>query len=730
MSFKEELQLSINDLEKNFYKLKSTKEFLEIYEQESEWMDDPKTKLHIFIKDKSSISAFKNIIDHLRDDKYVFTFNDINALEYFTSKVNKLFSIVNWINNFKNSDKLDLANLFNEMKQKNRYSEIDVTIIKEKRLRAFLPHLYSIVKHLQSPSEYLIYYVFWQNIVDQILQKKNDYDSLCDLYQSLNIEKNKNLEFASYMGVLGTNLALSIKKKGLIKRKYDQNYKKLKKILNLDKYLDLSICDNNEEKINGDEMLNNNTQQIPLNQILYGPPGTGKTYHTINKALEIILEKQPDKSIQDILRKENHTTEERSTLKEKFEEHKKSGQIEFITFHQSYGYEEFVEGIKAETTEKENIKYEVQPGIFKKLCEKASIKSSSNIEEKIEWLKTKLIDEEVIDIAYRKSNFKVSYRGGKTFKIQPENSKNEDTDYPASIENIIKLYKGGKKNEVYNPTYTDGILEYLYNNGLIKYNQVKDENKKNHILIIDEINRGNISKIFGELITLIEPSKRIGEDETLDIKLPYSGDEFGVPSNLYIIGTMNTADRSIALMDTALRRRFGFEEMMPKPELLKDINLDEINIQQLLETINKRIEYLYDRDHTIGHAYFMSLKDKDEENKKVELDNTFRNKIIPLLQEYFYDDWEKIQIVLGDYPEQFKKKSNLYKYQEYQFIQSEIIKEDDILGFDHPDIENDNIEYKVNTEFKVEAYQKIYSDYPKRIEVKTNEKVTEPASAE
>jgi 5-methylcytosine-specific restriction protein B len=290
------------------------------------------------------------------------------------------------------------------------------------------------------------------------------------------------------------------------------------------------------------------------NIILYGPPGTGKTYHTVAYALSIIY----DVPVKNVMKEDyNDLLERYYTLKESYK------QIEFTTFHQSFGYEEFIEGIKpvfiqvmnerGERSRKEEMVYTVDRGIFREFCSQAA----SNPNEKF-------------------------------------------------------------------------------------------------VFIIDEINRGNISKIFGEIITLIEPSKRLGEPEASEVKLAYSKENFGIPSNIYIVGTMNTADRSIAMLDTALRRRFEFIEMLPNPELFREINIEDVNIAELMIKINKRIEILCGRDHTIGHAYFMPLRT----SPNIEtLAHIFKNSIIPLLQEYLYDDYEKIRLVLGDiskgYDEQF-----------------------------------------------------------------------------
>ncbi|TKX31043.1 McrB family protein [Campylobacter aviculae] len=428
-------------------------------------------------------------------------------------------------------------------------------------------------------------------------------------------------------------------------------------------------------------------ENISLNQILYGPPGTGKTYHTIDKALEILGENLGN----------------RIDKKAKFDEYVKNGQIVFTTFHQSYGYEEFVEGIKPVINEdngnSKELEYEIRDGIFKELCKKA-LENEDNIKDfnvYINKLKEKAKEEDDNPEKYFKlpnTKYSIQYRGGKTFRIKFDDMSKNHKDYPVNIDNIMKLYKTSSVNEIYNSAYVKAILNYLKSQGLKDYQDKPKETNLPYIIIIDEINRGNVSKIFGELITLIEPSKRIGAEEELRVTLPYSGEKFGVPENIYIIGTMNTADRSITSLDTALRRRFEFVEMMPDPKELENLEYKDVDLSKLLTAINTRIECLLDREKTIGHAFFIGVKNLEN------LKSVFQNKIIPLLQEYFYDDYALINAVLNNNG-MVKKVEN---------------KENDYLNsIKKLETYNEKTIYNINpfdNEIwdKIETYQKIYID--------------------
>ncbi|WP_428748215.1 McrB family protein [Vibrio campbellii] len=412
----------------------------------------------------------------------------------------------------------------------------------------------------------------------------------------------------------------------------------------------------------------------PLNQILYGPPGTGKTYHTIEAAV-----KAAEPNFYHGLKIDTSsgaTKEQRSLLQAKFKELSDSKRIRFVTFHQSYGYEEFVEGLSAKVTANEQINYVVKDGIFKSISRSAK----DNLEDS-QKDQHKLDQEQKFDSALDEFKQVIMETETEGFPLTDACSITsiEDSGFRyggnwgsspiMKFEDLKALYLDGvtTRQEIKKNPAVSGLAKQHASYFIRALQQVQkrtptdlptsaQRHKQNYVLVIDEINRGNLSKIFGELITLIEPSKRKGQDEVLELTLPYSGKPFSVPDNLYIIGTMNTADRSLALMDTALRRRFDFVEMMPKPSLLKDCVVKhddcEINLSELLTKLNERIEILYDREHTLGHAFFMPVKDLVEAGEQDKafsaLVSVFKNKIIPLLEEYFFEDWSKIRLVLAD----------------------------------------------------------------------------------
>lgn len=367
------------------------------------------------------------------------------------------------------------------------------------------------------------------------------------------------------------------------------------------------------------------TPVVPLNQILFGAPGTGKTYHTKKMAVEIINgKKEKDRS--------------REEINKEYEQLVEEGQIVFTTFHQSLSYEDFIEGIKPETIDG-NVTYEVKDGIFKSICKNAFSKEITS--DNFEVVYQKLLDE--IDNSVDNKLVLETLVHAKEFTIY-KNSKNNirfHSNTEKANEAVIKkevLEHYLKTGEVLDwAPYTKSVANYI----IEKYNYIQNEaiEPKPHVLIIDEINRGNVSAIFGELITLLEEDKRKGNPEHTEVKLPYSGDNFSVPNNVYIIGTMNTADRSVEALDTALRRRFSFVEMQPDPNELSEVG--DVDLSKLLKTINERIELLIDKDHQIGHSYFIGIQNI------VDLQRTFKDKIIPLLEEYFYGDFGKIGLVLG-----------------------------------------------------------------------------------
>lgn len=455
------------------------------------------------------------------------------------------------------------------------------------------------------------------------------------------------------------------------------------------------------------------------NLILYGPPGTGKTFTTAAEAVRLCAEPVP---------------QNRAELMAVYQRLVAAGRIEFVTFHQSMSYEDFIEGRQPMTgvdgdgeAESSGFRLETVHGIFRRIAKRAetsrgrssgddmirlegrqvfkmSIGEANNPEDAhlfeeaieggytllgfddIDWSDEKYASREAIfeacknhrdggDLDPRSGWVQMPFRfrnwvrqgdivivskgnqqfraigefvGDYEFKPRPEGG----YAHRRAVRWLWADRDGVPVSEIYSRGFMQQSIYLLYDSelnipALERYMNSQrndgDCEPDQFVLIIDEINRANISKVFGELITLLEADKRLNQPNAVRVRLPYSGDEFGVPSNLHILGTMNTADRSIALLDTALRRRFTFREMMPDASILKDAaEKCRIDLPQLLTKINERIEYLYDREHQIGHAYFTAC------SSQADVDEVMRHKVIPLLAEYFFEDWAKIAAVLGD----------------------------------------------------------------------------------
>lgn len=462
--------------------------------------------------------------------------------------------------------------------------------------------------------------------------------------------------------------------------------------------------------------------KIPLNQILYGPPGTGKTYATVEKALDIF--------VQAGLRNSGNTRQEQLRC---FNNLVQDGHIRFVTFHQSFCYEDFVEGIRAVTDDNGKISYEVKDGIFKELCAAARSRTERPHRQSVDltgrtiWKmslgNTQGDDAYIYEECLRENCLLMGYGGSVDFSScrTPEDVQElfmkklpgqlEDSSHPVqqvtqfclgmqpgdivivsdgnhkfrAIGEVCGSYRAverkddsyGQRRDVrwlctFSPSrpveelldknfsqktlyrLADTVIRHESLARLLQVEHAEEADSLPYVLIIDEINRGNVSRILGELITLLEDSHRASLDkdsyqrDTVTVRLPYSRDSFSVPENIYIIGTMNTADQSLTGLDVALRRRFAFTEMPPRPELLQSRRLEgtTVTLGDLLDRLNQRIAALLDKEHCLGHAYFMGLGDSVS---VAELSDVFKKHIVPLLEEYFFADWEKIQWVLNDH---------------------------------------------------------------------------------
>lgn len=780
-------------------------DFDSLYSTEKEWLENLEDKIHL-LKNKDSEDAIKQVLQVLKGSES-FTESHTPILSTFIGKVNTIVRIANRINNFKEGTKLDNGNLrlydfFNAIKRSDNLQNFNYQL--NSNLLNFLPHIFSVIKHCQSPNNYPIYYKYWKNILREVLSKNDDYDSMCAFYKTFPTE-NRHLNFATYLGVIGIQIAKNINKSGFKITRDSKDYKYLTTdVINIERYnsiLDSQLSDttnnlntskkywlyapgenaykwdefyelgiialgwdeledirqyNSREEIKdalveayggegskmndvaanydfvhtiniGDiiivkkgrgellgfgevtsnyiydenrsdynsvrrvdwklkgnwrvnfslvmktltditsyqaydkkyntyfeELLgimtteNPSTQNFiemknfPLNSILYGPPGTGKTYNSLDKAVTIATGSSSD-----------HISN-----KKQFDELRKQGQIEFVTFHQNYSYEDFMVGIRPNVSETTSeLSFKKHYGIFYEIAKRArenyenSLKDEQTIsrenwvnekfEEFKEYVESEIEENGKFAIKNNVSIFSVEdevfiYTGekenGELWKNQRIGMHYDAliNIYLADVQNRqdIKKLENVPSLEKQHATYSFELIEkfrqFLKEKGYkFQSTTVQKEPLKNFILIIDEINRANISKVFGELITLLEDDKRLGKPNELKITLSNGEKEFGIPPNLYLIGTMNTADKSIALIDIALRRRFEFIGYYPDYENEKLKPESKI----LLQKINEEIYKLKNSaDYLIGHAYFM----KDE-----AIETTLRNKVIPLLMEYF-----------------------------------------------------------------------------------------------
>ncbi len=403
-------------------------------------------------------------------------------------------------------------------------------------------------------------------------------------------------------------------------------------------------------------------ETMPKNLILYGPPGTGKTYQSIHYALAI-LENQPLEAIEQ---------ESRTLVMKRFRHYQTQGQIAWLTFHPSYTYEDFVQGLKP-NTQAGTLLFERKDGVFKQIADRArknydSFSKQQNqpkipFSDLLDSLLSHRINPETeeieipLDINHRIYKSVIIYDLSEEALIYRRRTKNDivkDEGRKLLLSKLARLYEGQEIKEAINEKYYQAIVEAVREHEASLHAEEERKELKNFVLVIDEINRANISQVFGELITLIEEDKRYGMPNGLTATLP-SGEELAVPSNLYLLGTMNTADKSIALLDIALRRRFQFRSIFPQIELVTDQAL-----RNILQSLNQALyEEKNSSDFLIGHAYFL-------QKSVADLPTLINEQIIPLLEEYFTHQPHKIPHLLKAAGITIEQKNYQWRFKTYQ----------------------------------------------------------------